>query len=113
MSSFLENLTANTLDVPRQEGEINLVTVIAEKLTVANVSFGTTWVNDPEIASVMDQNQNVQRIAIARNLSFHFRLKAPEATIERLVLGSKAEVSEYLKLFDDYVIPGLKAIDAM
>lgn len=109
--SFLQNLTAPTLVVERQEGEVDLVKEIHARLVAANLSFANTWLEQPDIADVANANSGAQRIAIGRNLSYLFRVRAPSATAERLVLNSQSDVLEYLKFFDKIVIPGLKAID--
>ena len=109
--SFLEKLTAPTLAVPRQEGEVDLVKEVHERLLAANISFASTWLDQEEIKAVTDQNSGAQRIAIGRNLSYLFRVRSPQATAERVILSSQSGHEEYLHMFDRYVIPGLKQID--
>ena len=109
--SFLSNITRPTLDKPRVEGEIDLVSKIVSLLQAGGLSYANTWTSESEIAEAIDKNSDLQRFLISRNLSFRFHRVNVDSRVPRVCLQAAGPIEEYLENFEAIVVPALKAID--
>lgn len=109
--TFLTNITRPTLDRARVDGEIDLVPKIAGMLKAAGLSYADTWTSESEIAEALDQNSDLQRFLISRNLSFRFHRVNTDTRVPRVCLQAAGPIEEYLENFEAIVLPALKAID--
>ena len=53
-------------NAPRAPGDLNLVTLIADHIATKNKDYSKRFLNNPDIKSIYDKNQVVQRIIINR-----------------------------------------------
>ena len=110
--SYLTSLTRPTLAVPRNEGDIDVVAKVHEKLVEAGVGFANTWLDEKEIKEAKDQNPQLQCFLISRNLNFKListsSTRSEDNMAARACLGSLAAPEEFVDNLSTYVMPCLQ-----
>lgn len=107
--SFLQALTRPVLAGERQESDPDLVAIVEQKLTNAQVSFAPGWRQEAEIKEAEGQNPELQRFLIGRNLTFKCHLIPENTEAARICLNTKGSIDEFLENLDKYVVPVLKS----
>lgn len=107
----LSKLTAPTLDRPRQEAEVNAVNSVAEAM--AELGYGKTneWLNSSEIVKIKNDNSDLQRFVITRDLRVRLGRAPVDTSIERFALEGSTSMDDWLENLKKYVIPALIKIE--
>lgn len=110
--SLIEQLSQSPLNREASEHDVDLVSIVQNKLMNASISYAATWVTEPEISQAVGQNTDMQKFLISRNLVFRILSSGSSYPIARFALNSPSDPNEYLQNFDDHVLSVLIEIDA-
>lgn len=99
------NLTQNAFTETRQPGDIDLVSEITNLLKVAGHSNPYKWQDHPTVMEALGAHPKLQRFLINRYWRIQLSNLAVSTTRERYCLIDTGEYTDYLKIFNDAIIP--------
>lgn len=106
----LSELAKPTLERPRVDGDIDIVSLVCAEMMTQGYALVEMWCNESEIVEARDRNPDLQRFLISRNLRIKLGMSSVPTSIERFALDASSSNEDYLKNMRELVIPALVKI---
>ena len=100
-----------TLDKPRIDGEINVVTAVETIMREAEYPLVDAWLAENDIQEIANVNSDLQRFLINRNFRMKLGMAGVNTSIERFALEASVGMDDYLENLRKYVVPALIIIE--